>query len=264
MDISTEDRRRAFTHWLRTGRLAQFHGADGVEVKFNPWHDPGNGQFTFSNSGRRWGGGVFTGGGGGSFGGGGATNTYPWPDEPKPPRRKTPPHARPQDQRSKLQAPRSGPANGAQPPSTTSNLRRVERNGYEYQIDAQGRTRRVSGNLRLGEQPARSRAAQAQAGGMDRRASDDGGHYIAARFDGPTDAFNHFAQDANFNRGGYRALEDQWAREKRAGHRVVVKIAPVYHGASKRPAMIDVWFTVDGHEESAKFPNERKGKIRGR
>nr|WP_010184573.1 DNA/RNA non-specific endonuclease [Sphingomonas sp. PAMC 26605] len=110
----------------------------------------------------------------------------------------------------------------------------------------------------------RSKTAQAQAGGVDRRPTDDGGHYIAARFAGPTDAFNHFAQDANFNRGRYRALEDQWARAKRAGKNVTVKIVPSYDGMSKRPAVIDIWFTVNGHEKSVKIANEPKEKRRGK
>ncbi|MHA6723215.1 hypothetical protein [Sphingomonas sp. RS2018] len=38
----------------------------------------------------------------------------------------------------------------------------------------------------------------------------------------PTEAFNHFAQDATFNRGRYRSLEDEWARDKRAGRTVAV------------------------------------------
>ncbi|WP_338057599.1 DNA/RNA non-specific endonuclease [Sphingomonas beigongshangi] len=80
-------------------------------------------------------------------------------------------------------------------------VRTVVRNGYAYQIEARGRTRRVSGTLTIAESPRRSRTSQRQAGGTERRASDDGGHYIAVRFDGPTDAFNHFAQDRHFNRG---------------------------------------------------------------
>jgi hypothetical protein len=59
------------------------------------------------------------------------------------------------------------------------------------------------------DKPVRSRTSQANAGGAERRASDDGGHYVAARFNGPAEAFNHFARDANFNRGRYRLLEDQ-------------------------------------------------------
>ena len=66
MEISADERRRAFSAWLRTGRLP-LQSASDVEVKFNPWHDPDDGRFTFANSGRYFGGwlrGGFTGGGG--------------------------------------------------------------------------------------------------------------------------------------------------------------------------------------------------------
>jgi hypothetical protein len=99
---------------------------------------------------------------------------------------------------------------------------------------------------------------------VDRRASDDGGHYIAARFAGPTDAFNHFAQNANFNRGGYRLLEDEWAREKRTGRKVTVRMVPQFDGGSLRPSAINIWWTVDGEKRSTKFPNERSEKSRGK
>jgi len=122
----------------------------------------------------------------------------------------------------------------------------------------------VLGTLELAYTQVRSKTAQAQAGGADRRATDDGGHYIAARFNGPTDAFNHFAQDANFNRGEYRFLEDQWARAKRPGRDVTVKIVPSYDGASKRPSVINIWFTINGHEESVRIPNEPKEKRGGK
>lgn len=132
------------------------------------------------------------------------------------------------------------------------------RNGYEYQIDGRQRIRRISGTLTLNSQQRRSRAAQSRAGGPDRRSSDHGGHYIARRFNGPTEAFNHFAQDASFNQGAYRALEDEWARAKRAGKHVTVKIVPVYDGSSERPSAIDVWFWIDGDKRSLRFPNERQ------
>ncbi|MBB3472474.1 hypothetical protein [Sphingomonas sp. BK345] len=43
------ERRRVFSIWLRTGRLPTLR-EDGVELKFNPWHDPRDGRFT-SNPG---------------------------------------------------------------------------------------------------------------------------------------------------------------------------------------------------------------------
>jgi len=140
---------------------------------------------------------------------------------------------------------------------------KIVRNGYTYEIDTRERTRRVSGMLSSTATPVRSRTSQTQAGGADRRVSDDGGHYIAARFRGPTEAFNHFAQDANFNRGGYRVLEDEWARDKRAGRSVTVTIVPRFDGQSDRPSTINVWWTVDGKGKSVRFPNERSEKRRG-
>lgn len=54
--ISDGDRRRAFSIWLRTGRVSPVVAEDGLELKFNPWHDPADGRFTFAGSGRNHGG----------------------------------------------------------------------------------------------------------------------------------------------------------------------------------------------------------------
>jgi hypothetical protein len=135
----------------------------------------------------------------------------------------------------------------------------IEKNGYQFQVDAHVRARRASGQLQLGSTERRSRRAQAQAGGKDRRSTDDGGHYIGARFNGPRDAFNHFAQDASFNRGGYRALEDNWAKSIRAGHKVFVDIIPHYTGDSQRPDGIDIFYFIDDKRYETYFPNG-KGK----
>lgn len=100
---------------------------------------------------------------------------------------------------------------------------------------------------------------QRAAGGPDRRAGDQGGHYIARRFNGPTEAFNHFAQDGNFNRSDYAKLEEEWAKAKRLGKNVRVKIVPVYEGSSQRPSVLNVWFWIDGVRKSARLPNESQG-----
>lgn len=50
---SSGRRQSAFSSWLRTGRLPLVRGPDGVELKFNPWHDPDDGRFTFAGSGTR-------------------------------------------------------------------------------------------------------------------------------------------------------------------------------------------------------------------
>jgi hypothetical protein len=52
MDMTAGERRHAFAIWIRTGRLPTV-GDDGVERKFNPYHDPRNGRFTFAPGGPR-------------------------------------------------------------------------------------------------------------------------------------------------------------------------------------------------------------------
>jgi hypothetical protein len=183
-------------------------------------------------------------GGGGSIGGAGATGSW---SEPASRTSSSPSGGR------------SGSQTGVAPRSQSEQRYRFVRNGYEYQVDTGGRMREASGTL-ASDTEVRSRKAQREAGGPDRRKDDDGGHYIAARFNGPTDAFNHFAQNANFNRGNYRKLEDQWAQAQRAGKRVTVRIVPHYEGTSQRPSTLDVWFTINGRESSLKFPNEHQGK----
>lgn len=158
------------------------------------------------------------------------------------------------------------PPNPVNPPSLQSqildaNWRRETRGSYDYWIDIIGRPRKVFGELSWG-MGTRSRINQARAGQPDRRPTDDGGHYIGIRFKAPRDAFNHFAQDANFNRGAYRVMEDGWAKELLAGRKVFVTIEPGYAGTSKRPYDITVTWEINGEKESRTFSNEPKGRAR--
>lgn len=177
---------------------------------------------------------------GGGFGGGGASGDWGLPEKRKQDGRAT---------RARAGTPRA---------VITKPVNRVTivRNGYAYQLDPNAKVREVSGEVDMAKKPSRSRSAQARAGGADRRPTDDGGHYVGARFNGPTDAFNHFAQDAKVNRGRYRAMEDQWARAKAEGKRVWFRIVPVYEGESQRPSLINAWFTINDREHSIQIPNE--------
>lgn len=251
--------RGAVGAYLRTGRFPASPPA-GVETKFNPWHDL-LGRFTFKNGGQTrgdgsqgWGGGGFTGPGGAhdGFDGGGASGSWVGP----PPKKPGQAPARTIGKNAAAMA----IATGAPDASWHS----VSRNGYTYQLDATDRTRQVTGTLTLNASQSRSRRAQAGAGGSDRLPTDDGGHYIARRFNGPTDAFNHFAQDASFNRGAYRTLEGQWVGDMRQGKSVYVKISPSYSGSSRRPSTINVVYYVDGQRGFRPFANNSKGKSHGK
>ncbi len=51
MQLSPSEKRQAFSWWLRTGRLPTVRSAAGLELKFNPYHDPKDGRFTFGPGG---------------------------------------------------------------------------------------------------------------------------------------------------------------------------------------------------------------------
>ncbi len=272
MDILAHARRRAFSLWLRTGRLPSWAKPREAEVKYNPWHDTDDGRFTFAGHGRYFGRGSARESvtrmhervpdDDNGFNGGGASGSWEAPDNVA--RRRTQARTSPAQPSAERRSPQSVLDAYArqyrQALDNPRNWRRVEANGYVYRIDALGRTRHVSGTIVENPAQRRSRTVQARAGGLDRRGSDQGGHYIARRFNGPTEAFNHFAQDGSFNRRSYRRLEDQWAVATRAGKRVTVSIVPLYEGTSQRPSFVDVSFRIDGRLESLKFPNEPQGR----
>lgn len=326
-DRRSDARLTAFAVYLRTGRRVLSADTE-VETKFNPWHDPENGRFTFAGRGRYFARGSRVNVGRASRSGVGrakqhlreGTSTERLSEfDPKNPRNHSIYTVKKGDTLTSIATQRRGltaadlawlndlppdrklqigqkiklphqqyleagrrardkflalslyiqthegrlPPDVANPPTIAeqldSNWRKVTKNGYNYQIDPIERPRDIRGEL--SDIPSsRSRSNQARAGGKDRRPRDDGGHYIAARFNGPRDSFNHFAQDASFNRGEYRALEDVWAKHLRAGSRVSVHIVPRYHGASVRPYKIIVTWVVDGRERTREFQNEKKGK----
>jgi hypothetical protein len=274
-----ELQRGVFRLWMRTGLWFPIPEGALTEEKYNHWHDPANGRFTYRGTGRHDGGpeaerprGGF--GGGGASGGWGVRprSTPPRPRNAEPTQSEGPsafllPTAKPAPTRvpeTKPVAAKPLPKPQPKPASKPEVFRVIIRNGYRWRIDKLDRLRFVDGELRLGTVEPRSRALQAAAGKPDRRPTDDGGHYIAPRFNGPREAFNHFAQDANFNRGTYRLIENEWAAGRRAGHRVIVKLNPLYSASSKRPEALDITWYIDGEKKSFKIPNENQGVNRVR
>lgn len=138
-------------------------------------------------------------------------------------------------------------------------LETIEKNGYEYTIDDEGKVSEVEGDLRL-ETGERDLVAQREAGGDFRRDTDDGGHFIGNRFNGSGEDINMFAQDSNFNRGGYKSMENEWAKELEHGNDVHVKIEPIYQDGTERPHAIMGEYTIteDGNKtkEYFSFTNE--------
>jgi len=132
-------------------------------------------------------------------------------------------------------------------------------NGYRYTIDPQGRVVSVEGELTLNPAQGRNLRAQREAGGDDRLDDDEGGHYIGRRFDGPTDPFNHFPQDRNFNRSAYKKLENGWEAALKEGKQVRVRIVPTFAGNSQRPTGIRVEYSINGSPQAVEFENRPGG-----
>ena len=309
-----------FEYYLRTGRRI-VPAASATETKFNPWHDPDDGRFTFAGQGRH-----FPGRHGPAAREGGRGSelrrhaSRQSPHDPKNPRNYSIYRIKRGDTLSHIARQRKGltaadliwlnelsadralrigqkiklphqlfldrgkrardtflalahyidatggklPPNVARPPSIalqveSAGLRAIRSNGYAFDVDVLLRSRRTAGELQL-KQESRSRKLQADAGKPDRRATDDGGHFIAARFNGPRQWFNYFAQDANFNRGSYRALEDKWAKAIRSGKRVFVDIVPHYRGTSMRPYKLTVVWYIGSRKQAKDFHNEKGGQ----
>ena len=162
--ISTATRRQpsAFSIWLRTGSWPA-QPVESAELKFNPYHDPTNGRFTFAP-----GGGSF--GGGGATGGGEATGSWGASRQTKP--SKSADVARPKAAATRAAIVATGISGNSTAPT-------IFKNGYAFRFDGQQRTVEVAGQITLNAAQTRSRSAQATAGGTDRLPTDDGGHYIA-------------------------------------------------------------------------------------
>ena len=254
----------AFEIYLRTGAMLGDPAAP-FAFKYNPWHDIEDGRFTQAGMGRNvpskfggYGGGGrgFDGGGatgtfdGGDFGGGGASGSWDAPSHKNP---KTKPQLRKPITPAVVSSDSS--THGPRPPSPI--VQTIHANGYAFALDAQHRTRTVTGTLTNGPRSTRSRSMQSSAGRPDRLPTDDGGHYIATRFNGPREKFNHFAQDSNVNRGRYRALEAEWARQLAQGKKVKVDIRPQYEGSSVRPHRIDTIWYINGVRHSIKLSNKK-------
>ena len=136
----------------------------------------------------------------------------------------------------------------------------IKANGYSFRIDKANRTVGVFGFITRNSEQGRNRSNQKNAGVPDRRGGDEGGHYIARRFNGPAEKFNHFAQDGNFNRSAYAKLENLWDREIGKGNKVFVDIRPEYIGESKRPYRLFIGYRIGSGRMVGRYWPNKSGK----
>jgi DNA/RNA non-specific endonuclease len=144
---------------------------------------------------------------------------------------------------------------------------------YVYVTDDRGRVTHTEGWLgwlpkeQNGER--RNLDAQLEAGEADREATDDGGHLVATKFEGPGEAINLTAQSQQQNRAvkgsqNWRRLEESWQALRVAGIQVHAAIDVKHpNRTSRRPSSR----TVIDHHEGVRSPRrifrETKPTARG-
>ena len=147
--------------------------------------------------------------------------------------------------------------NGRLQPNTTYEL-----NGNIYTTDENGRIISCKAKpVRSPENP-RDNEAQRQAGGEDRRPSDQGGHIVGRDLNGDGVIGNLIAMDSKINQSEYKRMENDIKTALDEGKDVTTKTEMTYSGDSKRPDKITVTVTTDGNDTVYKFDNNLDGSLR--
>ena len=88
------------------------------------------------------------------------------------------------------------------------------------------------------------------------KGEDQGGHLIVRIFNGPGEQINYIPQNAKLNNGEWRAMENEWKKELRAGKKVEVEIQIIYDGdINKRPKRFLVEYKVGNEPTIQKIFN---------
>lgn len=134
-----------------------------------------------------------------------------------------------------------------------------EAGDYQYEQSDNGKS--AYGVLDLADGPVRNSNAQREAGGLERRPDDDGGHLIGARFGGsPTDE-NLDAQNRNLNRGAYKREENAWAEGLQEGDKIFVDAETYKREGTERPDAYMGWTVTESpngqrHWDAFSYTNE--------
>lgn len=142
-------------------------------------------------------------------------------------------------------------------PNTTYEL-----NGNTYTTDEQGRIIRCEATPERSPENPRDVNAQLQAGGEDRRPSDQGGHIVGRDLNGDGGAGNLVAMDYKINQSDYKRMENDIKAALDEGKDVTVTTDISYSGDSKRPDTITVTVTADEVKTVYKFDNNLDGGLK--
>jgi hypothetical protein len=131
----------------------------------------------------------------------------------------------------------------------------IVENGFTSTTDEFGRLKTVEGKLSLNA-GTRNSGAQQSVGWEDRLPTDQGGHGIATRFNGPSGYNNLVPQDKNLNLSAYKRMENGLAKHVAAGDDVSAKVTYHYDEGGLRPSHIQVNSTINGRKFQNVFENK--------
>lgn len=137
-----------------------------------------------------------------------------------------------------------------------------ELNSNTYTTDEQGRIIGCKAHPERSPENPRDVKAQLQAGGKDRRPSDQGGHIVGRDLNGDGGAGNLVAMDSRINQSDYKRMENDIKTALDEGKDVTVTTDISYSGDSKRPDTITVTVTTDRFKTVYKFDNNLDGHLK--
>jgi len=134
-------------------------------------------------------------------------------------------------------------------------------NSAVWKVDEKGRPISVEAKLDTTYHEARSSAEkklQGEVGGATRLADDDGGHLIGHRFMSDQGGKNLFPQNANFNRGSYKKMENEWADWTSEGFEVKLKVALEPPGSSRPTDIFSEYEVIDPKTGNVVYEKEHR------
>ncbi|WP_028526240.1 DNA/RNA non-specific endonuclease [Runella limosa] len=137
--------------------------------------------------------------------------------------------------------------------------------GYLFETDADGRVKKVSGDLQLNSDRERELSYQDQIQFQDKQGGDDGGHLIGNQFYGPNEAVNIVPMRYDLNQrrktdGAWYNMEAQWAKALKGEapyttpQKVNVEIT-IKYGVDRRPVGFVVKYKINNSEFTQNFIN---------
>lgn len=138
----------------------------------------------------------------------------------------------------------------------------IEKDGYTYKTDDQGRVISAEGTLRIPKDPSprKMSSMEAVSKGDHIKGVDEIFHLIGRRFGGSDGIENLVAGNMHLNRSDYARMENKLEKALKEKKDVTMKVEPVYDGDSNRPSEICVTYSINGEKETVVFKNEESNK----